>query len=402
MTEDVFVGRKPICKEKAEVFGYELLCRQNDLAEAAFKDQDQAAAADLVKSLIDTGLDKLAGQDQAFLKITRDFLLSDFCSSLPKERVVLQIPGDTTVDRPVVDSIAKLSNNGYAIALDNFVDADQIRSIAEFTDIAKIDIQQRDYEATVRQFISLRQFNVKLLADNVDTRDEYEFCRKLGFDYYQGFFFCKPDVATHKKIPFNRLSTLHLLAKLQDPDISPRDLERAVAQNLAITHKLLRYLNSPALSFPRKIESIRHAAMLVGTQLLSHWASLAMLESIEDKPRELMVTAMVRANMCQQLGVALRQKNVDQFFTVGLLSVMDALLDRPMREALLVLPLADNVKHALLEHEGLMGAALDCIKAYERADWGNAGCTDLGEKIVRDAYLTSVVSSRGMMQAFLN
>src|SRR3989442_3784130 len=328
MTEDVFVGRKPICKEKAEVFGYELLCRQNDLAEAAFKDQDQAAAADLVKSLIDTGLDKLAGQDQAFLKITRDFLLSDFCSSLPKERVVLQIPGDTTVDRPVVDSIAKLSNNGYAIALDNFVDADQIRSIAEFTDIAKIDIQQRDYEATVRQFISLRQFNVKLLADNVDTRDEYEFCRKLGFDYYQGFFFCKPDVATHKKIPFNRLSTLHLLAKLQDPDISPRDLERAVAQNLAITHKLLRYLNSPALSFPRKIESIRHAAMLVGTQLLSHWASLAMLESIEDKPRELMVTAMVRANMCQQLGVALRQKNVDQFFTVGLLSVIDALLDR--------------------------------------------------------------------------
>ena len=166
MTEDVFVGRKPICKEKAEVFGYELLCRQNDLAEAAFKDQDQAAAADLVKSLIDTGLDKLAGQDQAFLKITRDFLLSDFCSSLPKERVVLQIPGDTTVDRPVVDSIAKLSNNGYAIALDNFVDADQIRPIAEFTDIAKIDIQQRDYEATVRQFISLRQFNVKLLADN--------------------------------------------------------------------------------------------------------------------------------------------------------------------------------------------------------------------------------------------
>ena len=400
MTEDVFVGRQPICKEKAEVFGYELLCRQNILAEAAFKDQDQAAAADLVKSLIDTGLDKLAGQDQAFLKITRDFLLSDFCSSLPKERVVLEIPGDTTVDRPVVDSIAKLSNNGYAIALDNFVDGDQIRPVAGFTDIAKVDIQEGNYEATVQQFLSLRQFNVKLLAENVHTRDEYEFCRKLGFDYYQGFFFCKPDVATHKKIPFNRLSTLHLLAKLQDPDISPQDLERAVAQNLAITHKVLRYLNSPALSFPKKIESIRHAAMLVGTQLLSHWASLAMLESIEDKPRELMVTAMVRANMCRQLGAALHQKNVDQFFTVGLLSVMDALLDRPMREALLVLPLADNVKHALLEHEGLMGAALDCIKAYERADWEKARCADLDEKIIREAYLTSVVSSRDMMQAF--
>ena len=400
MTEDVFVGRRPICKEKAEVFGYQLLCRQNDLAEAAFKDQDQAAAADLLKTVIGTGLDKLAGQDLAFVKITRDFLLSDFCSLLPHERVVLEIPRDTTVDRPVVDSIAKLSNKGYAIALDNFVDGDQIRPIAEFMDIAKIDIQEGDYEATVRQFLSLRQFKVKLLAENVDTRSQYEFCRKLGFDYYQGFFFCKPDVAAHKKIPFNRLSTLHLLAKLQDPDISLQDLERTVAQNLAIVHKVLRYLNSPVLSFPKKIESIRHAVTLVGTRLLSHWASLAMLETIEDKPRELMVTAMVRANMCRQLGAALRQKNVDQFFTVGLLSVMDALLDRPMREALLVLPLADNVKHALLEHEGLMGAALDCIKAYERADWEKARCADLDEKIIREAYLTSVVSSRDMMQAF--
>ena len=402
MTDDVFAGRQPICKEKAEVVGYELLWQQNGLAEAAFKDQDRAVAADLVKSAIDTGLDKLAGQDLAFVKITRDFLLSDFCSSLPRERVVLEIPSDTTVDRPLVHSIAKLSNNGYAIALDNFVGGDQIRPIAEFVDIAKIDIQEGDYEATVRQFISLRQFNVKLIAENVETRAEFEFCRKLGFDYYQGFFFCKPDVVTHKKIPFNRLSTLHLLAKLQDPNISLQDLESAVAQNLAIAHKVLRYLNSPALSFPQQIESIRHAVMLVGTRLLSHWASLAMLESIEDKPRELMVTAMVRANMCRELGAALSQKNVDQFFTVGLLSVMDALLDRPMQEALRVLPLADNVKHALVDHEGLLGEALDCIKAYERADWQKARCADLDEKIIRRAYLTSVVSSRDMMQAFLN
>src|SRR5439155_8040083 len=193
-----------------------------------------------------------------------------------------------------------------------------------------------------------------------------------------------------------------LLAKLQEPDITVNDLERAVAQNLAIAHKVLRYLNSPALSFPQQIESIRHAVMLVGTRLLSHWASLAMLESIEDKPRELMVTAMVRANMCRELGAALSQKNVDQFFTVGLLSVMDALLDRPMQEALRVLPLADNVKHALVDHEGLLGEALDCIKAYERADWQKARCADLDEKIIRRAYLTSVVSSRDMMQAFLN
>jgi EAL and modified HD-GYP domain-containing signal transduction protein len=401
MTEDVFVGRQPIYKERTEVFGYEVLCQQNDLGRAAFEYADADSAA-LVKTSIDSGLDKLVGQDLAFVSVTRDFLQSDFCSSLPKERVVLEIPGDTVKSRAAVDCVAKLSNEGYTFALKNCENGDQLGPIAAFTDIAKIDIRTVNYEEVVRQFISLRQFDVKLLAENVETRDDYEFCKKLGFDYYQGFFFCKPDIGTHKKIPFNRLSTLHLLAKLQDPKISPQDLERAVAQNLAITYKVLRYLNSPALSLPRKIESIRHAVMLVGTRLLSNWASLAMLESIEDKPREVMVTAMVRAYMCQRLGTSLHQKNLDQFFTVGLLSIIDALLDRPLRDALMVLPLAENVKQALLENEGLMGAALDCVKAYERADWEKARCPGLDEKTIRDAYLTSVISTRGMMQAFVN
>jgi EAL and modified HD-GYP domain-containing signal transduction protein len=402
MTEDVFVGRQPICKERAEVFGYELLCRDNQLVRTALNVEDHAAAAADVKTSIGMGLEKLAGKDLAFVGIDRDFLLGGFCSSLPRDRVVLEVPGDAVMDSAFVDSVAKLSNDGYAIALDNYESAEQIGPIAQFTDIAKIDVRSVNYEEVVRRFISLRQSDVKLLAENVETREDYEFCRKLGFDYYQGFFFCKPDVATHKKIPFNRLSTIHLLAKLQDPNISTQDLERAVAQNLAITYKVLRYLNSSYLALPRKIESIRHAVVLVGTRLLSNWASLAMLESIEDKPREVMVTAMVRAHMCQQLGTALRQRNVDQFFTVGLLSVIDALLDRPIREALLVLPLADNVKHALIEHEGLMGTALECVNAYERADWDNAKCPGLDDKAIRDAYLSSVVATRSMMQAFMN
>src|ERR1700757_1197027 len=152
MTQDFFVGRQPICREKTEVFGYELLWRQSDLAEAAFKYPDQTAAGDTVKTAIGAGFDRLAGQDRAFVKVTRDFLLSDLCSSLPPERVVLEIPGDATVDGPVGDSIAKLSEKGYAIALGHFADAEQIKPIVEFMDIARINIQSGDYEATVRQF----------------------------------------------------------------------------------------------------------------------------------------------------------------------------------------------------------------------------------------------------------
>jgi c-di-GMP phosphodiesterase len=224
----------------------------------------------------------------------------------------------------------------------------------------------------------------------------------VGFDYYQGYFFCEPQIVSEQKVLCNRLSTLHILARLQDPEISMDELEHAVGQDLAITYRILRYLNSPVHALPRKIESIRHAIALVGTGLICNWASLILLEQIEDKPRELMITTMVRAHMCQQLGAAMYQPRLDQFFTVGLLSSIDALLDRPMKEALEGLPLIDEVKDAVLDKKGLMGEALDCVQAYERGDWDQTSCGKLDEKSIRDAYLSSVMQTRSVEQELIS
>ena len=396
--EKVFVGRQPIYRDGVEVFAYELLSRNSELNRAAFTDGDKATALLLLNTFVDIGLDQVVGSNLAFVNVTRNFVLSEYCCSLPKDRVVLEV-GDIVVDPPLLEALSRLSKAGFSIALDNFFYEDHLQPLVEVADIVKLDVQALDRETIAEQTIMLRGFDkTKLLAQKVETHEDYEYCKKLGFDYYQGYFFCQPQVVSQTTIPSNRLSTLHLLAKLQNPKISIAELEHAVGQDLAISYRILRYLNSPIHALPRKVESIRHAITMVGTGLISTWASLILMEAIEDKPHELMVTGMVRAHMCQQLGAAMHQPNVDQFFTVGLLSLIDALTDRPMTKALEALPLIDEVKNALLQQEGLMGAALNCVRAYERCDWDHTSCPKLDEGKIQEAYLRAVTWARSVTQ----
>lgn len=392
--EKAFVGRQPIYRDGVDVFAYELFSRDSELNRAAFSDGDRATAQLLLSTFLDIGLEQVVGRHLAFVNVTRNFLLSEYCTSLPKDRVVFEIAGDTEIDNAFLDRLSALIKSGYSIALDNFVYNDAVGPLIELSNIVKLDLQALGREGIAQHAQTLRPYGVKLLAQKVETHEDYAYCRSLGFDYYQGYFFCKPQVVSETKIPFNRLSTLNLLAKLQDPSISISDLEHAVGQDLAISYRILRYLNSPINALPRKIDSLRHAVSLVGTRLISNWASLILLEAIEEKPHELMVTSMVRAHMCQQLGAAMRHKNVDQFFTVGLFSLIDALMDRPMEEALTNLPLVDEVKDALLHRKGPMARALECVEAYERCDWENTACENLDEKNIREAFLRSVAWTR--------
>jgi c-di-GMP phosphodiesterase len=400
--EKVFVGRQPIYRDGVDVFGYELLSRDSELNRAEFTDGDKATAQLLLATFLDIGLDQIVGSHLAFVNVTRNFLFSEHCESLPKGRVVLEIGAGESPDQALLDRLMHLTSSGYCLALDNFVYDEQLRPLIGLCDIVKLDIQAMNREALAEHVHKLREYEIKLLAQKVETHEDYEYCKKLGFDYYQGFFFCKPQVVSETKVPFNRLSTVHLLAKLQDPRLDVEQLEHAVGQDVAVSYRILRYLNSPMLAMPRKIESLRHAIALVGTRMISNWATIILLEAIEDKPRELMITTMVRAHMCQQLGATMRHRNVDQFFTVGLFSLLDALVDRPMDEALKVLPLIDDVKDALLCRKGVMGKVLDCVEAYERCDWENTKCENLEETNIREAFLSSVAYARKITGEFVS
>ena len=199
-------------------------------------------------------------------------------------------------------------------------------------------------------------------------------------------------------MPANRMAALRLLSKLQDPNLTTDDLEETLSQDVALSYKLIRYVNSAMHSLPNDVSSIRHAIVLVGTRRISNWAGLILYGQMDDKPGELMITAIVRARMCQHVALATKQQNAEQFFTVGLFSVLDALLDRPMPEALAMLPLAPELKAALVDRQGLMGAALQSVMGYEVGNWDQAECAGISPETLYDSYVSALEWTRKTMK----
>lgn len=392
------VGRQPIYRGDMSFYAYELLWRQPGLHQVTRMNSDKATAEVFLHTFLDIGLDQVVGPNLAFINVTAHFLLNGYCSLLPPERVVLEVLEDIEPDEALLGAIAELSRNGYRIALDDFAYKEHLRPLVELAHIVKIDMREVDRSDLKRQVEFFRQFGVKLVAEKVETYEEYDQCRSLGFDFFQGFFFCRPQVIGQHQIPVNRMTALRVVAKLQDPAILAAEAEEAVNQDLAISYKLLRYVNSSWIALKQEVHSVRHAVALVGTRRICDWASIMLLAKVDNKPRELVITAMVRARMCERLGHVMGAKDSDQFFTVGLFSVLDALLDQPMAKVLEDLPLSSEIKEALIDGKGRMGAALACIYTYERGLWDEIRCENLSADEIRDAYVESIEWTRPMIR----
>jgi EAL and modified HD-GYP domain-containing signal transduction protein len=387
---DIFVGRQPIYTRQLDVFAYELLFRNGEGNQARVTNGSQATTQVILNSFVEIGLDTVVGQKRAFINLTRDFFLQDYSSVFPVERVVLEVLEDIPVDDALIAAVRRLSAQGYTIALDDFIYHERLRPLIEVADIIKVDVLALDREAVREHCAVLRPYNVQLVAEKVETQDDFKYCKELGFDYFQGYFFCKPEIVKGQRVSANRLTTLQLLARLQDPEVDFREIEELMSRDVALSYKLLRLINSAFYSLPRKVDSLRQALALLGTKFITTWVSLIVLSGVDDKPHELMVTAMVRAKMCELLGQALGRSGTATFFTAGLFSALEALLDSPMAEILRPLPLSDELTAALLRYEGLIGTVLRCVLAYERGDWEAVSCPGLENPAIMDAYLQAI------------
>jgi EAL and modified HD-GYP domain-containing signal transduction protein len=305
--------------------------------------------------------------------------------------VGLEVLEDVTIDADVLAALRNLSAQGYIIALDDFFYQEHLRPLVELADIIKIDVLASGRRTVAEQVKLLRQYDVQLLAEKVETQEDFTYYKTLGFEYFQGYFFCRPDVVKGQRSPTNRLVILELLAKFQSPRTTFRELEALISRDVTLSYKVLRAANAAIYTRARKVESIQQAVQLVGLTAITNIVSLFLLANIDDKPHELLITAMVRAKMCEQLAKLMQQSNSATFFTVGLLSVLDAFMDRPMLDILPTLPLADEIVEALLAHVGMLGAILSGVLAYERGDWEavqNLGCpSDLLVKTYLEALM---------------
>jgi EAL and modified HD-GYP domain-containing signal transduction protein len=387
---EVFVGRQPIFDAALEVQAYELLYRAGEHGHAGGGAVGDAATAQvIVNSLLEIGLDTLVGKHVAFINMTRAFLTGEQPIPIPPERAVLEVLEDISIDADLVARVRELAERGYRIALDDFVLHPEALPLVEMADYVKLDVMSLNAEELSRHVDTLSRYRPVLLAEKIETHAEFEACKSMGFTLFQGYFFARPRVLGRRQIPGNRLATLQLIAQMQDPDVDLDILQTGIAQHVSLSYKLLRYVNSAYLSMNREISSLRDAVMILGINTVRDLATLIALSEIDGKPSELMRTALTRARMCQRLAEAEREDRA-MFFTVGLLSILDALLDTPMETVVAELPLSPAVKQALLRGAGSAGAALSAALHYERGQFDDLAMPGASESLLAQAYRDAV------------
>jgi EAL and modified HD-GYP domain-containing signal transduction protein len=387
---DVFVGRQPILSPKMQTIGYEVLYRNCELGQAIFSDEDVATATVLLNTYLDIGLEHVVGSHLAFLNIPKQFLLKRYCEALPKNRVVLEIIENVAPTPQVIEALTSLAQQGYTIALDDFVYEERLKPFLEIADIVKVDVLGKSEEQLHREVSQLRDSRVRLLAEKVESREVFEMCKQLGFYYFQGYFFFRPDIIRGRQIPANRIALLELMGKIQDPHIPFKGLVEHIRNDLSLSYKVLRYVNSAYVGLPKRVDSIDHAACMVGIDRIRTWATLIIMASGQTQATEILIIALVRAKMCERLGHRLGASSPEKYFTMGLLSVLEALYESPMPDILDKLPLPEDIVEALINGTGEMGLVLSSVKAYEEGEWMELKHLQLEPSVIRDLYLEAV------------
>ncbi|MBF0609805.1 MAG: HDOD domain-containing protein [Magnetococcales bacterium] len=384
--DNVFVGRQPIYDSRMQVFAYEILYRSGATGGANFVDGNLATSQVLINTFLEIGLERLTDNHPAFFNLTREFLLNKELS-LPKELVFLEVLENIDVDQELVDAVRALSKMGYRIALDDFAFEDRWLPLLEIADVIKVEVPAMKPEDIREKIRKLRPYKAKLLAEKVETHEEYDQLKKMGFHYFQGYFFCKPRIIEAKRVSTSQLAVLSLLAQLQKPDVNVNELEKIISSDPTLSFKLLKYLNSPHLALRNRIQSIRQAITYLGIRPLRSWVSLLAMTGVKDKPSELSRTAMQRARKCEQVcKIYLSNPESDSYFMAGLLSVLDALMDMPMEEILKQMPLSEEVQAGLLNRQGKVGQVLDAVI---QAEMGNP---TLAESLPRPKDVPSATS----------
>lgn len=385
---EVFVGRQPIYDRELGVYGYELLFRSGEANNAAdVVCADGATSQTIVNTFIEIGLEKIVGSRFAFINLTESFFLEEDKLPISPKQVILEVLEDIPVTDKLIAAVERLHKQGFIIALDDYIYNPSHKPLIEMAEIIKIDLMAMSREELIEHVRILKPFNKKLLAEKIETLDEYDLCMDLGFDYFQGYFLSKPRIIKSTTLPQNKLAIMKILALLQDSDSDIDEIDEAISSDVAMSYKILKLMNSAFFNFSNKIESIKQALLLLGRTKLNSWASMTAMSKLDEQPSEMIRIAMLRAKMCELLAEKADLKPVENYFTTGLFSTLDILMQSPIDTLLKPLPISDELRSAVVDKEGIMGEALTCTIAYEKADWENVKFQNLSDN---DIYIANI------------
>lgn len=386
---DIFIARQPIFDTSSNVYAYELLFRNAGQHTAQIDNGSVASSQVILNAFVDMCIQEIAENRQVFVNFTREFLVGDIPLPLSSNSLVVEVLEDVEIDSQVVDGLQALKKKGYTLALDDFIFTDDKEPMFDTVDIIKIDLLGCDITSLKEEVKALKARGIKLLAEKVETHEEFELCKQMGFDYFQGFYFCKPMILSGQSVKPNRLAVLQILAKLQDPNCDINELEDFISKDVGISYKVLRIINSAFYNFRREIKSVREAIVALGLKTIRDWMCVIVMTDIDDKPQELLSQSLRRARMMQTLSANLGL-NREVAFITGLFSAIDAIMDQPMDTILRQLPLADYIVQALTQGEGGYGELLGTVIRYEKGQWDELAMDGLNSQDLVEGYVDSI------------
>ncbi|MGA7791791.1 MAG: HDOD domain-containing protein [Candidatus Acidiferrales bacterium] len=390
-----YLARQPILNRARELFAYELLFR-NSLQNSCDGLNLELASTSVLDTSFLIGLEKITAGHRMFINCPRDFLLRDYISLFPPNSVVVEILENINPDQEVIDACKRLKQAGYTIALDDFVDSPDWAPLVALADILKVDFRltgRTEQQAIVSRYAEKK---ILMLAEKVETQEEFAAAMEMGYSLFQGYFFCRPEMMQHRTLPSFKLAYLELLQAATAPEFDIRKLASSIKHEASLTFRLLRYLNSAAFGLRSEIHSVAHALSLLGERELRKWIAVVSVGVLADgKPDELMTVPLIRGRFCELLApLAGMPAHANDLFLMGLLSVMDAILNHPLDSILAELPVRAEIKDALQARTGLYWQLLELAIAHERADWERVSVlvseTGMKEEKVSTLYISAV------------
>jgi EAL and modified HD-GYP domain-containing signal transduction protein len=387
-----YIARQPILNREQRTYGYELLSRSGPENLFRCTDPDAATIRTIDFSLLASASSLTAGLP-AFINCTRNILLQDAITLLPRDRVIVEVLEDVPADPETMAACARLHRAGYRIALDDYLIDGPAAPMLAFADIVKVDFLATNVAQQARIAGEMRRRGIRLLAEKVELREQFELACRLGYELFQGYFFCTPQMVTMQEIPVSKLAHIQVLNAAYQEFYDVEELEQAILREPALCYRLLRYLNSAAFGlFP--IRSIRHALSLLGQREIRKWVSIVVAIGVSsDRPSELIASTLARARTCEALAQDCRADASEAFMT-GIMSLMDAILDRPMEALLTQLPLTKECKSALRGDASPLGRLLQLTVACERGLWAEVSRLATELKLNEERVWDSFVAAR--------
>ncbi|CAK1905073.1 Cyclic di-GMP phosphodiesterase CdgJ [Vibrio crassostreae] len=392
-----YVARQPILNRNKNTLGYELLFRDGERnAYPAHIESNRATYRLIVENFLSVGLNPSIPSSRCFINFPYQSLIRRLPLSLPKDKVVVEILETCQPTDELLEAVKELYQAGYMIALDDFTSTPEWERFLRYTHIVKLDIMQMGLDEACDLVRAHQGKKFSFLAERVENEQEFQQAKEAGFKFFQGYFFSKPEIIKTKYISPEQVIAMELFQEVCKPDVDFQRVESIVAKDVALSYKLLRFVNTMSPRLEVTISSFRQALVYLGQEKLKMFVSLAVASYVSDKkPKELYGLSLQRAQFCQRMSrYQAFEGHTEQAFMIGLFSLLDALLDLSLENLVEQLPLCKSIKVALLRREGPYGTLLALEESFEHADWQQIDehCADLGLSV--DQVKTELTEAR--------